>query len=71
MISIKTKIEGTDEQYQYVSIKKYKCKNSTTAEHLCLVNALVDAILDNNDDMSINDVCKMIKENYKIFKKGE
>ena len=71
MINIKTKIVDTDEEYQYIEIKKYKVKNTTTAEHLCLINTLVDSIIENDEDMSINKICKLIKENYNNFKKDE
>ena len=71
MIKIKTKITGTDEQYQYVNVVKYKTKNTTAAEHLCLINVLIDSILDNDEDLNINDVCKLIKNNYKTLKEEE
>ena len=72
MINIKTKIINADEEYQYVAIKKYKTKHTTTAEHICLIDTLVKAIIDNDEDMNINKVCKLIKENYnKVDEEGE
>lgn len=71
MINIKTKIVSTDEECQYIEVKKYKTKHTTTAEHLCIINTLISAIIDNDKDMSINKVCKLIKENYNKFIEGE
>lgn len=70
MISIKTKIVGEDGNYQYIKLKKYKTKHTNTMEHLCLIDVLVKSILDNEEKMSINKLCKLIKENYNTKKEG-
>lgn len=65
MINIKAKIVGYDDDSQFVKIMKYKTKNTNTAEHLCVINTLVTAILDNQPDMTMTELVKLIKQNYK------
>ena len=71
MIKLKSKIIKTDDKNQYVRIKTYKAKNTSTAEHICVINTLITSILDNDDSISLNELCKIIKENQKIINKGE
>ena len=65
MIKIETRIVGKDEENQYVEIKKYRVKHTTTAEHLCCIDVLVRAILDKDENMNINELFKLIKANVK------
>ena len=72
MIKLKTKIVGYDDENQYVKIKKYKAKHTTTAEHLCVIDFLIHKIMENQKDMTITKLIKLINENYKVSKeKGE
>ena len=65
MITLKTKIVGRDDESQFVEIKSYKTKHTTTAEHICAINTLITAILDNDKNMTINKLTTLIKDNYK------
>ncbi len=69
MIKLKTRIINCDEHGQFIEIKSYKTKHTSTAEHLCAINLLVDRIIDNEDCMTIDKLCKIIKTNYKEFLK--
>jgi uncharacterized membrane protein YjjP (DUF1212 family) len=71
MINLKTKIVKTTDEGQCVKVTKYKVKHTSTLEHICAINLLVRAIMDNEDDMSITELCKLIKENYKTLIKEE
>lgn len=66
MINLKTKIIETTDKGQCVKVTKYKTKHTSSLEHICAINVLVRAVMDNEDDMSITELCKLIKENYKI-----
>ena len=64
MIKLKTKIIENNEDGQLIELKTYKCKHTTTAEHIMVISVLVNAIMENDDDMSITKLCKLIKSNY-------
>lgn len=65
MIKIVTQIVGENEDSQFVEIKKYKVKHTNTLEHICAIDTLVCAIMDNEENMTIDKLCKLIKSNYK------
>lgn len=69
MIKLKTKIVGKNEDSQFVKIEQYKTKNTNTIEHICVIDTLVYAIMDNDENMTIDKLCKLIKSNYKIHLK--
>lgn len=73
MIKLKTKIVGMDEENSYVQCQKYIAKHTNTLEHICAIDILVCSIMDNDEDMTINKLCKLIKENYyeHILEKGD
>ena len=64
MIKLKTKIVGKDEESMFIQCQKYRTKNTNTLEHVCAIDILVCAIMDNDEDMTITKLCKLIKENY-------
>ena len=65
MIRLKTRIVGHDDKSQFIQVIKYKTKHTTTAEHICAINTLITAILDNDKNMTINKLTTLIKDNYK------
>lgn len=65
MIKLKVDTVGYNEDSQFIEIKQYKVKHTSTLEHICIIDTLVSAILDNEDSMSIDKLCKLIKLNYK------
>lgn len=69
MIKIKVDTVGYNEDSQFVEIKKYKIKHTTTLEHICVIGVLTKAIMDNDEDMTIDKLCKLIKSNYKVMLK--
>lgn len=71
MIKLKVKTIYHDEEGSIVEIKKYKTKKTNTLEHLVAINVMVEAILDNDENMNINELCKLIKENFKESKNEE
>lgn len=68
MIKLKTKIVGKDEDNQYVKCTQYKTKHTNSLEHIVAIGILVEAIMDNQEDMTITELCKIIKNNYKFCK---
>lgn len=71
MINLKTKIVGKDEESTFIQCKKYKAKHTNTLEHICAIDVLVRAIMENDKDMSISKLCKLIKDNYNTHKNEE
>lgn len=71
MIKLKVKTIGYDEEGAYVEVRDYKAKKTNTLEHLVAINVMVETILDNDENMNINKLCKLIKENFKESKNEE
>ena len=65
MLKLKVKTIGYDEDSQFVEVKNYKVKNTNTLEHICAIGVLVNAIMNNDEDITISELCKIIRENYK------
>jgi len=64
MIKLKTKEIGYTDDSVFIEVKEYKTKNTSTLEHICAIGVLVSAIMDNDDDLTIDKLCKLIKSNY-------
>ena len=62
MIKIKTKYGKETDDFEL----NYHCKKSHTMEHLCLIERLVYIILKNDEDMTVNEIFKLVKEMRKI-----
>ena len=69
MIKLKVDTVGYAEDSQFVEVKKYKVKHTTTLEHICAIGVLTEAIMDNDENMTIDKLCKLIKSNYKEMTK--
>ena len=69
MIKLHTKIIKNLDDNQLVELKKYKHKHTTTAEHILAIGVLVNGIMENDKNMSITKLCKLIKGNYENNKK--
>lgn len=67
MLKLKTKITECDDGYQYIEVKDYKAKHTNTLEHICAIECLIQKIIENDEDMTITKVCKLIKDTYKAM----
>ena len=65
MIKLKVDTVGYTDDSQFLEVKQYKVKNTTTLEHICAIGVLIEAIMDNDENMTIEKLCKLIKSNYK------
>lgn len=65
MLKLKVKNVGMTEDSQFIKIQQYKTKHTNTGEHICAIGVLVNAIMENDEDMSISKLCNLIKDNYK------
>lgn len=71
MIKLKVDTVGYTDDSQFVEIKKYKVKHTTTLEHICAIDILIKAIMNNDESMTIDKLCKLIKSNYKTSLESE
>lgn len=71
MIKLKVDTVGYTNDSQFVEVKQYKVKHTTTLEHICAIGILTEAIMDNDENMTIEKLCKLIKSNYKASLESE
>ena len=71
MIKLKVDTVGYTNDSQFVEVKQYKTKHTTTLEHICAIGILTEAIIDNDKNMTIEKLCKLIKSNYKASLESE
>ena len=71
MIKLKVDTVGYTNDSQFVEVKQYKTKHTTTLEHICAIGILTEAIIDNDKNMTIEKLCKLIKTNYKASLESE
>ena len=71
MIKLKVDTVGYTDDSQFVEVKQYKAKHTTTLEHICAIGILTEAIMDNDETMTIDKLCKLIKSNYKASLESE
>lgn len=65
---IKFKIK-TNRNLEYVT--KFHTKKSNIVENIIAINALIDSIMENEDDMSIDELLELVKKQYLISLKEE
>lgn len=62
---IKLKVDINKDKYdEYGGIEKYKVKNTNTLEHICAICFLVETIMEYDENININELCKWIKKNH-------
>lgn len=71
MIKLKVDTVGCTDDSQFIKVKKYKVKHTTTLEHICAIGILTKAIMNNDESMTIDKLCKLIKSNYKTSLESE
>lgn len=71
MIKLKVDTVGYTDDSQFVKVKQYKAKHTTTLEHICAIGVLTEAIMDNDKNMTIEKLCKLIKSNYETSLESE
>lgn len=48
----------------FVEIKEHKENHTNTMEHLVVIGVMVEEILDNDKDFTLNKLLKLVKDNY-------
>lgn len=62
MIEIKTKT-NFDKDFAFIKILKWKVEDTNTIEHLAIIQALIIEILENDKNISKEELFKLIKQN--------